>query len=233
MTQSECRTQRRLTKHSPIKLLQKMLVCGVVFGAMGNCVADQIPDTHFSPVLIAGTVLVDALESHDDREVFHLNSSERIWRDNSWGTQRTAYRVDFVGRCGSWTNDPLGAPQPPGISCQPLEPLIGLIDNIVTNEDLSSPSNAKSEYLHGIIPDGIENNNSRDPRPSQSSFVELGRNFKIGHSVIEVLVAIFLLLWSHAQVVIRPNLRGLAILILFYIAAFTLLAHAFSVLIFF
>lgn len=274
MTQSECRTQRRLTKHSPIKLLQKMLVCGVVFGAMGNCVADQIPDTHFSPVLIAGTVLVDALESHDDREVFHLNSSERIWRDNSWGTQRTAYRVDFVGRCGSWTNDPLGAPQTPGITCQRLEPSIRLLDSIVANENLPGSPGSQSESFteisaeninhdrlagfeqngfsvqHHVGPlildeqvprrhplhEGYYDSAHRDYRRDSGQYyyplVEPGRSFKIGHSLLELIIAAGLVIYSHIQLFDRFNRRRLAILILLYIAAFTLIFHAFSVLMF-
>lgn len=168
----------------------KTLIGCVVFWAVGNSVAHQVPNTQVSPILIASNVLVDTSESNDDRKVPSLDGSELIGHDNSARTQRTTYRVDTVGRCSSWTNDRLGAPQTPGISCQPLEPSIRMLDRLV----------------------------------------EPGRSFKIGHSVLELIIAAGLVIYSHVQLLHRLNLRGFTSLILIYVAAFTLLFHAFSVL---
>lgn len=136
-------------------MLKSLLLNCVVFGTVGNCVADQISNTQFSPVLIASPVFVEALESNDDRKVLPLNDAEGVWMDNSGSAQRTAYRVDFVGRCGSWTNDPLGAPQTPWISCQPLEPSIRLLDSIASNENLSGSPNSQSGGFTKIATENI------------------------------------------------------------------------------
>lgn len=126
----------------------------IVFGAVSDCIGGEIDNTNIRPILVADDIRVDGSERNSDGKIPSAERSKLLIRNNPIRAEGATNSLLEVSRRDTGANDSLRSTNK-GIFGFGIEPMVGLAERVVTQENTAVSTNPCCGSFSGISTEKI------------------------------------------------------------------------------